>query len=64
MQRQEENHMKINLSKCFFGNSEVSYLGFRLTPTGIKPGKDKLKAIESARIPQKKRRSQDFCEIK
>jgi hypothetical protein len=24
----------------FFGNTEVSYLGFRLTPSGIMPGKD------------------------
>ncbi len=26
-----------------FGNKEVSYLGFTLTPEGIKPGKNKLK---------------------
>jgi hypothetical protein len=30
--------MKINIAKCFFGNTEVNYLGFRLTPEGIKPG--------------------------
>jgi hypothetical protein len=27
------------------GKKEVSYLGFTLTPEGIKPGKNKLKAI-------------------
>jgi hypothetical protein len=42
MQKLEENNMKINLSKCFFGNTEINYLGFRLTPTGIKPSKYKL----------------------
>ncbi len=54
MQRLEENNMKINLSKCFFGNREVNYLEFRLTPSGIKPGKDKLKAVKNAKLPQRK----------
>ncbi len=34
-----------------FGNEEVSYLGFILTPEGIKPGKIKLKAIKDAKPP-------------
>ena len=49
--RLQENHMKLNIEKCFFGNTEVSYLGFVLTPEGIKPGKDKLKAIKNAQPP-------------
>ncbi len=44
-----QNHLKINLEKCIFGNKEVSYLGFTLTPEGIKPGKNKLKAIQTAK---------------
>ena len=32
MARLEEHGLKINLDKCFFGNKEVSYLGFPLTP--------------------------------
>jgi hypothetical protein len=52
MQRIEDNHMKINPSKCFFGNTEVSYLVFRLTPSGIKPCKDTVKAVEMVKIPQ------------
>jgi hypothetical protein len=51
MARLLENNMKINIAKCFFGNTEVNYLGFRLTPEGIKPGKDKLKAVAKAKIP-------------
>jgi hypothetical protein len=54
MNRLAENNMKINVAKCFFGNTEVNYLGFRLTPQGIKPGKDKLKAVERAKIPATK----------
>jgi Reverse transcriptase (RNA-dependent DNA polymerase) len=34
-----KNHLKINLEKYVFGNKEVSYLGFTLSPDGIKPGK-------------------------
>jgi hypothetical protein len=47
----QQNHLKINLEKCIFGKKEVSYLGFTLTPEGIKPGKNKLKAIQTAKAP-------------
>jgi hypothetical protein len=49
--RLQQNHLKIYLEKCIFGNKEVSYLGLTLTPEGIKPGKNKLKAIKTARAP-------------
>jgi hypothetical protein len=60
MQRLEENNMKINLSKYFLGNTEVNQLGSRLTPTGIKPWKYKLKAVEMAKIPQAKEKIKSF----
>jgi hypothetical protein len=44
----------------FFGNTEVNYLGFRLTPQEIKPGKDKLKAVEKAKIPAMKEEIKSF----
>ena len=50
-QRLEQNHLKVNLDKCFFGNQEVSYLGFTLTPQGIKPGRNKLQAIKDTKLP-------------
>ncbi len=31
LDRLRQNHLKINLEKCIFGNKEVSYLGFTLT---------------------------------
>jgi len=43
--RLRANNLKVNLKKCEFGSPNVSYLGFRLTPEGIKPGLDKLKAV-------------------
>jgi Reverse transcriptase (RNA-dependent DNA polymerase) len=49
--RLHKNDLKINLEKCVFGNKEVSYLGFTLLLEGIKPGKNKLKAIKDAKPP-------------
>jgi RNase H-like domain found in reverse transcriptase len=43
--------LEINLDKCILGNKEVSYLGFTLTPEGIKPRKNKIKAIQTAKPP-------------
>ena len=43
--------LKVNLKKCEFGATNVSYLGFRLTPNGILPGADKLKAVKNTPPP-------------
>jgi Reverse transcriptase (RNA-dependent DNA polymerase) len=51
LKRLVQHNIKINLQKCFFGSKEVSYLRFRLTEEGIKPGTDKLKAIKNAPPP-------------
>ena len=49
--RLEKNNLKINLDKCIFGNNNVNYLGFVLTPEGVKPGTNKLQAIKTATPP-------------
>jgi hypothetical protein len=51
LMRLHQHHLKINLDKCLFGDKQVSYLGFTLTPEGIKPGVAKLKAIKNAEPP-------------
>jgi Reverse transcriptase (RNA-dependent DNA polymerase)/RNase H-like domain found in reverse transcriptase len=51
LMRLPQHHLKINLDKCLFGNQQVSYLGFTLTPEGIKPGEAKLKTIRNAAPP-------------
>jgi hypothetical protein len=43
--------MKINLEKCVFASPQVAYLGFLLTPEGVKPGTDKLRAVRDAQPP-------------
>jgi len=35
LEQLSQNHLKINLDKYIFGNKDVSYLGFTLTPEGI-----------------------------
>jgi hypothetical protein len=52
LQRIQHHGLKINLDKCYFGNKEVAYLGFTLTPNGILPGKDKIKALADFETPQ------------
>jgi hypothetical protein len=44
-------NLKVNLLKCEFGATNVSYLGYRLTPEGILPGADKLKAVRDSKPP-------------
>jgi len=58
--RLHKNHLKINLEKCVFGNKELSYLGFTLTPDGIKPSKNKLKAIKDAKLPTDTKTNRSF----
>ena len=49
--RLRKANLKLNLKKCYFGSTNVTYLGFRLTPQGILPGSDKLAAVKNARPP-------------
>ncbi len=44
--------LKTNISKCEFGSNNVNYLGYRLTPLGILPGADKLKAERNSEPPK------------
>jgi hypothetical protein len=41
----------LKMPKSFFGATEVSYLRFKLTPDGIKPGADKFKAVAAVKPP-------------
>ena len=47
-----KNHLTINMSKCDFGRSELTFLGFAITPTGFSPPTDKIKAVENYPKPQ------------
>ena len=56
----EEHQLKINLAKCFFGNTEVAYLGFVLTPEGIRPGREKLQLLRDMPPPNNLRQVRQF----
>ncbi len=58
--RLHQHHLKINLDKCLFGDHQVSYLGFTLTPEGIKPGEAKLRAIKNEAPPNDIKEIQSF----
>ena len=44
-------NIKINAEKCRFGLKEIDYLGYIITPTGIKPNPKKIKAIQAMARP-------------
>jgi hypothetical protein len=58
--RLSRHGIKMNLQKCVFGSPEVTYLGFQLTPEGIRPGKDKLKAVAEAQPPDNLHKVRSF----
>ncbi len=60
LHRLTQHGIKMNLQKCVFGSPEVTYLGFQLTPEGIKPGKDKLKAVANQTPPENTRQVRQF----
>jgi hypothetical protein len=44
-------NLKVYLSKCEFGATNVSCMGYRLTPEGIFPGSNILKAVRDSKPP-------------
>ena len=43
--------IKLNILKCRFGLNEIDYLGYIVTPDGIKPNPKKIKAIQALERP-------------
>lgn len=44
--KMSEYGILINTSKCVFGASEVSFLGYRISADGIKPLDEKIQAVK------------------
>ena len=49
--RCQNTNLKLNAEKCRFGLNEIDYLGYIVTPEGIKPNPKKIKAIQSMERP-------------
>ena len=52
MRRLKEYGMKLSAHKCNFFQSEVDFLGYRLTRHGAEPTKEKVRAIEAFPRPR------------
>ena len=46
------NNLHLNKAKMIYKNTEVSYLGHRLSSEGIKPCEEKIKAIQQMPCPK------------
>ena len=44
-ERFESAGLKLKAQKCFFGNTEVAFLGHRISADGISPDTEKVRAI-------------------
>ena len=53
-------NLKLNLSKCLFGAHEVTYLGFRFSGNGVRPGEEKLAAVRDFPEPTSVRQIRQF----
>lgn len=50
----------LNIHKCKFKQSEISFLGHELSSEGVAPAKDKVKSIQQFRAPQSKEELRSF----
>ncbi|GFU77735.1 retrovirus-related Pol polyprotein from transposon 17.6 [Trichonephila clavipes] len=51
-QRLSSYGLKLNISKCVFGVTELNFLGHLITPDGIKPLPDKVQAVLDYKQPE------------
>lgn len=49
--RCQKTNLELNAEKCRFGLNEIDYLGYIVTPEGIKPNPKKIQAIQAMERP-------------
>ena len=52
MQRFEEFNIRLKMSKCRFGLTQVQYIGHIVSKYGIKMSQERKKAVEDTKMPQ------------
>jgi len=60
LRRLKEANMTVKPSKCTFGNTEVEFIGHKLTSTGITPIEENTTKILNAKRPTNKKEVQSF----
>jgi hypothetical protein len=60
LERLERVGFAANLRKSFFMQKELEYLGYLLTPTGLKPQPKKVEAIQRILVPKTRRQLRRF----
>ena len=51
LRRCQRANIKLNAEKCSFGLNEIDYLGYIVTPEGVKPNPKKIEAIQNIERP-------------
>ena len=62
-QRLQEAGLKVNAKKSFFARSQLEYLGYWITRTGIKPVYDKVKAVMKIAEPKNRKELRSFIGV-
>ena len=48
----EEAGLRLNVNKCLFMASQVTFLGYKIDAEGLHPLPDKVRAVEMLQIPR------------
>ena len=59
--RLAENDMALSVDKCKFGQSQVKYLGYSVTASGIRPLQSKLDSLKKFKEPECQKDVLHFC---
>ncbi|GBN64971.1 Retrovirus-related Pol polyprotein from transposon 297 [Araneus ventricosus] len=48
----KDYYLKVNLEKCVFGQEKIQFLGFHVSPGGVCPLSDRVKALTEYSLPK------------
>jgi len=63
LQRLQKAGRKVNVTKSFFAHSQLEYLGYWITRTGIKPVCDKVKTVLKIAEPKTRKELRSFIGV-
>lgn len=63
LNRLQEHNVTLNFEKCEFKRGETNFLGYIISPEGIKPDPKKIQAIRDFKTPTNKKQLQGFLGI-